>query len=309
MTSLGPGPAIVAVDVGGTDTKCAVVDAQGEVIDVWRTPTPRSAEDPAGATARAVADLLAQARQRHPDLSLAALGVAVPGQVDEARGLGLFSSNLGWRNAALRDLIAARVDVPVAFAHDVRSAGRAERELGAARGAADAVVIVIGTGIAAAVITGGVLQVAGGGAGEIGHSLSTSAGEVCSCGAVGCLETVASAGAIERRYRARTGLAVDGARGVLRAAEDGDAVAQAIWDDALTALAEAIARLAAVLSPEVVVIGGGLAQAGEALLNPVAERVDALLSFHRRPKLVPALLGEDAGVWGVALAAREVAGA
>jgi glucokinase len=118
---------------------------------------------------------------------------------------------------------------------------------------------------------------------------------------------VGSAGAIARRYRAASGIAVPGALEVLTAAAAGDADAVRIWDDALRALAEQLARLAAVLAPEAIVLGGGLAQAGPDLFEPLAERLDGLLSFHRRPALLRARLGDDAGLLGTALAARDLA--
>ena len=168
--------------------------------------------------------------------------------------------------------------------------------------------LIIGTGIAGGLILDGRPYTGGGLAGEIGHALSDPAGERCPCGATGCLETVGSAGAIARRYRAATGTAVPGALEVLRAAAAGDAVAARIWDEALRALAEQLARVAAMLAPEAIVLGGGLAQAGPNLFEPLAERLDGLLSFHRRPVLLRARLGDDAGLLGTALAARDLAG-
>jgi glucokinase len=100
---------------------------------------------------------------------------------------------------------------------------------------------------------------------------------------------------------------VPGAREVLAAAAAGDAEAARVWDDAVAALAEALARLVATIAPEAVVIGGGLAQAGPALFEPLGRRLDALLSFHRRPALLRAELGDDAGLLGTALAARDLA--
>ena len=94
---------------------------------------------------------------------------------------------------------------------------------------------------------------------------------------------------------------------MLAAAAAGDPEAVRVWDDALRALAEQLARLVAILAPEAVVIGGGLAQAGPALFEPLRERLDVLLSFHRRPALLPARLGDDAGLLGTALAARDLA--
>ena len=305
MTSLGRGAAVLAFDVGGTDTKSALIDESGAVRDLRRTATARGA-DAAGAVVADVARLAHELRERHPDAAIAAVGVVVPGLVDEAAGVGVFSANLGWRDAPIAALLQAAIDLPVGFGHDVRAAARAELELGAARGLRDVVIVPIGTGIAGTIVIDGRILVSGGHAGELGHTLADPNGEPCPCGAVGCLETVASAGAIVRRYAERSGTRLPGARDVLAAARAGDPVANGVWNEALDALAQQIARLAGVLAPEAVVIGGGLAQAGPLLFEPLAARVDALLSFHRRPRLIPAAVGEDAGLLGSALRAREV---
>ncbi len=297
--------AVLAFDVGGTDVKSAVIAADGSVRDVRRTPTPRSETDPAGAVVDALVHL-AQARSADDATpAISAIGVAVPGIVDEAAGIGVFSGNLGLRDAPLAAMLADALPVPVGFGHDVRAAGRAELELGAARGLSDVVVLAIGTGIAGAVISGSRPVLAAGYAGELGHTLADPHGEPCVCGARGCLEAIASAGAIARRYAARAEVPTAGAAEVLAAATAGDRVAQAVWSEAVEALAEHIARLAAIIAPEAVVIGGGLSEAGAALFDPLGVQVDALLSFHRRPRLLRAELGADAGLLGAALIARD----
>lgn len=306
-TALGPGAAVLAFDVGGTDTKSALVDADGRVLGLRRTPTPRDDADPAGAIVAHLARTAAAYRDEFPYLAPVAAGASVPGLVDDEAGIAVFSSNLGWRDAPIRDLASAALGLPIAFGHDVRAAGHAEHRLGAARGADDVVVLAIGTGIAGAMIAGGRMILAGGHAGEIGHALVDPDGEPCACGANGCLEAIASAGAIARRYAAGSGTSVPGAREVLAAAKAGDPVARGVWDEAVRALADHLARLSAILAPEVIVIGGGLAEAGPELFDPVRSRLDALLSFHRRPRLVKAALGDDAGLLGTALAARETA--
>ncbi|QEO16123.1 ROK family protein [Agromyces intestinalis] len=299
---------MLAADVGGTDTKSALVDASGRVLGLRRTRTPRDASDPAGAIVAHLARLAEGYRAQFPDVRPVAAGLSVPGLVDETSGTAVFSSNLGWRDAPMRALAESTLGLPTAFGHDVRAAGDAEHRLGAARGFDDAIVVVIGTGIAGAIIVDGRPHASGGYAGEIGHSLSDPAGERCACGAVGCLETIASASAVARRYASRSGIGVPGAREVLAAASSGDAIAAAVWDEAVDALAEQFARLVATLAPEAIVIGGGLAEAGSALFDPLGQRLDALLSFHRRPVLVRAALGDDAGLLGTALAARDLVG-
>lgn len=307
VTNLGPGEAVLAFDVGGTDTKSALIDRHGRVIGLRRTPTPHGGSDPAGSIVASLASLGRALLDEVPDVHPVAAGVSVPGLVDENSGTGILASNLGWRDAPIRSLAEKALGLPVAFGHDVRAAGDAEHRIGAARGYGDVVVLAIGTGIASALVVAGRPYAGAGYAGELGHALSDPLGESCPCGAVGCLETIASAGAIARRYSAASGIVVPGAREVLAAAESGDAIARRVWDDAVRSLAEQLARLVAILAPEAVVIGGGLAQAGPALFEPLGEQLDALLSFHRRPVLVRAHLGDDAGLLGTALAARDLA--
>ncbi|WP_350227348.1 ROK family protein [Agromyces marinus] len=188
-------------------------------------------------------------RDAHPGLAPVAVGLSVPGIVDEATGIGVLSSNLGWRDAPVRALAEQALGLPVAFGHDVRAAGEAEARLGAARGCREVVTVAIGTGIAGSIRVGGRAIVGAGLAGELGHTLSVPGGERCPCGANGCLETIASAGAIARRYTRATGRPVDGARAVLVAAKQGDPEARRVWDEAVEALAEQLARIVAILSP------------------------------------------------------------
>jgi len=305
---LGPGEVVLAFDVGGTDTKSAIVDADGRVLGLRRTPTPLDGDRTAEAVVGLVAELAAELRAAHPGPRPVAAGLLVPGIVDAERGVGVYASNLGWHDAPIRDLAEAALGLPLAFHHDVTAASWAEHRLGAARAYDDVVVLVIGTGIAGSLILDGRPHLGGGYAGEIGHS-PVAEGPRCACGARGCLEAIASAGAIARRYAERTGVEVDGARGVLARAEDGDADAREVWESAVDALGFAVAQLAATVAPEAIVIGGGLSRAGDALFAPLASRVNERLSFHRRPLLVPAQLGGDAGLLGAALIARESAGA
>ncbi|MFH8249573.1 ROK family protein [Microbacterium sp. B2969] len=303
---LGPGEAVLTFDVGGTDTKSALIARDGRILGLRRTPTPRSDSDPAGVVIESVTALAATLRAHYPEEVPAAAGLSVPGLVDEAAGIARFASNLGWTDVPMHELAQRALALPVAFGHDVRAAGEAEARLGAARGFEDSIVIAIGTGIAGAIVLGGRPHSAHGYAAELGHTLADPNGERCPCGARGCLETIASAGAIARRYRAASGVKVAGAREVLAAAQSGDATARLIWSEAVTAIAEHLARLVATIAPQAIVIGGGLAEAGDALFVPLGRHLDDLLSFHRRPLLLKARFGDDAGLLGTALAARDL---
>lgn len=302
---LGAGQTVLAFDVGGTDTKSAIVDGDGRILDVRRTPTPRGGSDPASDVVASLAALASDIAERNPGLVPVAAGVSVPGLVDEEAGLGLYSASIGWRDAAIRDMAGRALHLPIAFGHDVRAAGVAEHRLGAAAEFKDVMVVVIGTGIAGALILDGTPYIGGGYAGELGHSLSDPEGDVCVCGARGCLETIASASAISRLYSAATGRRVAGAREVYAAAQAGEAEAREIWERAIRALGEAMARVSAVIAPEAIIIGGGVAQAGAGFFDPLERHLRALMKVSRQPVLLPARLGENAGLIGTAMAARD----
>ncbi|GAB3557765.1 ROK family protein [Spelaeicoccus albus] len=292
-------PGSFAVDVGGTDIKSALVDGNGDLHDVRRTPTPVIPGD-GEATGRAIVDTVAGL----VPAGVAAAGLIVPGWVDDARGVAVQSENLGWRNFDFRTRLEAELGIPVGFGHDVRAAGLAEYRLGAAREYSSVAVVPIGTGIAAALILDGQPYSGDGLAGEIGH-LRVADGPACACGSRGCLEAVASAGAIARIYRRRTGDDVDGAREVIARMHAGDRTAAEIWRAALDALATAFTALTTLIAPEAIVIGGGLGAAGNDLFDPLADRIAASLTFQRPPVLVPAGFGQDAGLIGAGLLARD----
>ncbi|RDV46366.1 ROK family protein [Leifsonia sp. ku-ls] len=296
---------MLAFDVGGTDIKAALVDAAGRLAELVRVPTPHAGRDTGEAVVAAVAGLAERFAAGHPEVRPRAAGVLVPGHVDDEAGVGVFAENLGWRDFPFRARAEEALGLPVSFSHDVRGAGEAEHRLGAAAPYRDVVVMAIGTGIAGAIFVDGRLYTGGGLAGEMGHS-RVADGPLCPCGGVGCLEAVASAAAIARRYAEASGEAVAGAREVLERAEAGDPVARAVWDSATDALALDLSHTVALLAPEAIVIGGGLAQAGPALFGPLEEKLDRILTFQRRPVLLPASVGENAGVIGAALRARDL---
>lgn len=294
--------AVLAFDVGGTDLKAGIVDSDGSVLGMRRVPTPRDPARPAEVILDRLADLGQDLAAEFPAISIAAAGVVVPGIVDPVAGVGAYSANLGWRNYPFAAEASRRLGVPVAFDHDVRSAATVEHRYGGSQEFGDVVVMVVGTGIAAAVFSGGHPVTAGGYAGELGHALvpdPDGAGTTI-------LEAVGSAGAIAKRYGAATGELVPGARDVLDRARSGDPIAAGIWAEAIDALAFTICQCVSIMGTEAAVIGGGLAEAGEELLEPLRERVDAMLDFHRRPVILRARLGQDAGLLGAALNARRL---
>jgi glucokinase len=302
-----PADRVVAVDLGGTSLKGTVV-ACGQVDDsaeVAQRPTPAS--DGPDAVVEAVAgfaaDLMASAS------GVDAVGLAVPGIVDEASGTVLEAANLGWREVPIGEVVQARVGLPVSVCHDVRAAALAEGLVGAGRGCRDYLLLTLGTGVGAAVVLGGQPYTGRGGrGGELGHTTVDPDGPSCGCGRHGCLEAFASAGAVVRRYAERAGERVDAEEVVARCV-GGDREASLVWDDALDALALAIANYATLLAPERVIIGGGLAGAGDQLFDPLVRRLQTLVRFAEPPEVVPAALGPDAGWRGAAIAACEAVGA
>ncbi|QLD13294.1 ROK family protein [Microbacterium oleivorans] len=286
---------MLAIDVGGTDIKSAVAAASGAVGAVDRRPTPRG---PA-ALLDAIDGIAAAQAGRFQ-----AVGLVVPGIVEG--DVAVFSENLGWSDVPLGRLVRERLGVPVAFGQDVRAAATAEMFVGGGARFRDPVVMVAGTGLSAVIVRGH--RVVGGSplVGEIGHAPIAGEGsdEPCVCGLVGCLEAVASAASIARRYRRLSGRPAAGARDVLDAAARGDAEAARVWDAAVDALAFGLSHLVATLAPDAVLIAGGLSRAGDTLIEPVRERLAARLSFHKMPVIEAARLGAEAGVLGAALDAR-----
>lgn len=308
----GPGrPAVIGVDVGGTMIKAVVVSGDGRVTGRHRIPT-RAQAGPAAVLARLeefAAELVRRAGASGAGPP-AAFGLAVPGIVDEAAGLARFAANLGWHDAPLAARLGSRLGLPVAVCHDVRAAARAEAVLGAAAEARDFLLVQIGTGIAAALVTGGQpYPGAHGLSGELGHVPVTAAGgRRCGCGGTGCLETVASAAAMTRSYEELAGGPLTGAAGLARLVTAGDPAARRVWTEAVSALATALAWCQGILDPELVIIGGGLSQAGPVLLDPLASELAGLLTFQQVPRLAASALGDEAGCAGAALAALSAAG-
>lgn len=295
---------VVALDVGGTSMKGALVDASRTVRFQRTYPTPVA--DGPDAVVRAIGDAMADVAAQAASLGLnapVAAGLVVPGTVDEAGGVAVNAANIGWHGVPLVSLMSSRLGVPVALSHDVRGGGLAESTMGAAAGARNSLFLALGTGIAACCIVDGNTLSASGYAGEAGHVVVEPGGEPCPCGQRGCLERVSSAAAIARRYSQRSGTSVAGAAEVAALVRAGDPVAVAVWDEAVEALVRVLTMCVTMLGPEIVVLGGGLAEAQDLLMDPVATALDKSLSFQRHPRVVRATLGDQAGCLGAALLA------
>ncbi|MFF7881996.1 ROK family protein [Streptomyces sp. NPDC020794] len=300
---------VIALDVGGTGMKAALVGSEGELLHQARRATGR--ERGPDAVVDAILDFAAELRaygEHHLGEPAAAAGVAVPGIVDADRGVAVYSANLGWRDVPMRRLLGDRLGgVPVALGHDVRTGGLAEGRIGAGQGADRFLFVPLGTGIAGAIgIDGNVEAGAHGFAGEIGHVVVRPGGTPCPCGQHGCLERYASAAAVSQAWAEACGDPEADAADCAKAVESGDARAREVWQDAIDALADGLVTALTLLDPRTLIIGGGLAEAGETLFTPLRAAVERRVTFQKLPSLVPAALGDTAGCLGAGLLAWDL---
>jgi glucokinase len=308
----------IGIDIGGTKMAAGVVDEAGAVLARERAETPGS--DPA-AVLDTVGRLVEQLRGTH---DVVAVGIGAAGLVTADGSAVRFAPHIAWRDEPLRDRVHELVRLPVHVENDANASGWAEYRFGAARDEAQVVMATLGTGIGGAILVDGKLYRGGNGfAGEVGHMLVEADGLPCNCGNRGCWEQYASGRALTRRGRAAAEAGtplgrrlLDDAGGSVEAIE-GQHVTSAARDgneEALGWLAEVgdwlgvgIASLAAVLDPDVVVVGGGLGEAGDLLLEPARSAFSRTLTGrgHRpEPTIVAAELGADAGMVGAADLAR-----
>ncbi|MFC9500144.1 ROK family protein [Streptomyces sp. NPDC056982] len=300
---------VIALDVGGTGMKAALVGADGTLLHQSRRATGR--ERGPDAVVETIlgfaADLRTYGEERLGEPAAAA-GVAVPGIVDDEHGIALYASNLGWRDVPMRRLLSERLDgIPVALGHDVRTGGLGEGRLGAGKGADRFLFVPLGTGIAGAIGIGGRIEPgAHGSAGEIGHIVVRPGGTDCSCGQRGCLERYASASAVSLAWAEATGDPEADAADCAKAVESGDPRARQVWLEAVEALADGLVTALTLLDPRTLIIGGGLAEAGETLFTPLRAAVEERVTFQKLPTIVPAALGDTAGCLGAGLLAWDL---
>ena len=308
----------IGVDVGGTNIVCGATDGTGRVLRKLKRPTEASAGHEA--VLGRIADMVGQiGEELEADGRATSVGVGIPGLVDPLKGVSRFAGNLGWRDIPAAKLLAERIGLPVFIDNDVRMYIYGEAVAGAGRGYGHVLGITIGTGIAAAMVNGGELYYGHNAmAGEIGHVRMDGVDELCACGLTGCLETVASASGMVRQAKkalreGRTGLLAErfagealdrlSAADLSAAMDDGDELAAEIIVRAGELNGRALAAAAMVLSPDVIVVGGGGALAGERLLGPLRKELYRLLlpDFRDGLKVVTAEHNDDAGIIGSSL--------
>ena len=304
----------IGVDVGGTKVAAGVVDEHGKILARLRRDTP--AQDP-----DKVEDVIAACiRELAADHEVEAAGLGAAGFVDAARSTVLFAPNLAWRNEPLRAAIEQRTGLPVVVENDANAAAWAETRFGAGHGQPHTVTLTVGTGLGGGVVLGGeLIRGAFGAAAEVGHLNLVPDGRPCGCGLLGCWEQYASGRALVTEARQRAARDPEQARLLLElgegrpesitgpmvtmAAVAGDPVALESFEAVGTWLGHGMADLAAILDPRVLIIGGGVSEAGELLVGPAREAFEAGLTGRgHRPTATVRLaeLGQDAGLIGAA---------
>ncbi|GAA3607190.1 ROK family protein [Marihabitans asiaticum] len=295
------GPRAVGIDVGGTRIKAVLMTGSGDVLEATVRPTPARPGPELGTIAGELRAELEAATGHSAD----ALAVVVPGLFEDRAGIARWSANLGWRDLALTELLAGSLDIPVASGHDVRAGLLAEHRFGAAREVDDVLFLPLGTGIASAHMTGGVVTAGSPWTGEVGHVVIRPDGRECGCGARGCLEAEASAAALGRIWSEVEGEPRD-AEDLAVAVRAGDDRAKGVWSEAVDALALVLSPAVAAAGTRLVLLGGGLALAGDLLADPLHRALSARLPGRSELSVRVAELGDRAGALGAACLALDL---
>ena len=322
-TDREPRRPVLTVDLGGTKIASAVIDAGSEVLarDHRLTRVDEGVEAVIGRIFEVVESLL---KESNPGPSQpGSISIAAAGAIDSVKGVVTLSPNLpGWCNIPLRDQVADRFGMDTFLVNDASAAALAEHRLGAGRGTDNLIYITVSTGIGGGIVIGGQLYLgSSGAAGEIGHMAIDTGGPECYCGLSGCLEVLASGTAIAREAKKRlrdgqnsvlTDLVagnVDAitAREVSQAALDGDHLAVEVVARAAKYLGIGMVNVVNIFNPDIIVFGGGVSKMGDFLLDPVRRLVGekAFAISAQAVRIVTAELGDDVGLFGAAIFARE----
>lgn len=303
----------IGVDLGGTNLRCAVVSDANQVVSRIETPT-QAHEGLEAVMDRVAAGMLKAAGAANLEMAeIAAAGVGYPGPLNQRTGIVHSGPNMpGWRQVPLADILASRTGVATFIENDANCACWGEYVAGAGAGCRHMIMMTLGTGVGGAIVIDGKLHVGrDGSAGELGHMCIVEGGRQCGCGARGCVEAYASATAVVKRFieyleqgwqsslsRQRERLTC---QAIFEAARTGDSVAVKVVGETGRYLGVVAAGVAELLNPEICVISGGMAMAGEIFLNSIR---DACLNRNMHPgrtmRIVSAGLGGNAGLIGAA---------
>lgn len=292
----------LGIDVGGTHVVFALLSAAGQFYGRHQIAT-QAWDGGEALMGRLLGEVSGFLEAAVPSgASVVGIGVGSAGQIDSASGRCLFANeNLpGWTGMPIAERLHGATGLPVWVDNDANTAALGEQQFGAAKGLTDVVCITLGTGVGGGVITGArILRGAHGAGGEIGHIPVVPGGAPCACGARGCLEAYASATGIMRQAR-EAGLAPDSVRALYEMAEQDDSRAKAITEATASYLATGIVAMVAAYDPQAVLIGGGIAQAGALLFDPLNQQLHHHPFVRGRCEIRPCALGDAAGVMGAA---------
>ena len=311
----------IGIDVGGMSIKAGAVDAEGNIL--FKHTCPTGVERGYGAVIRDIAELgiAAVEKSGHSMNEVKAIGIGIPGIMDQRTGIIPFCTNLGWHDVPIIEEMKKYTDVPVFVDNDASVAGLAESVKGVSAGCNSSVFVTLGTGVGGGVIFNGkVFSGSHGVATEIGHMVTVDGGELCTCGKRGCWERYASATALIREGRRLCAekpdcalmKAVEGdimqitAKHIIDLAKAGDEDCAALFENYVHHLAVGLSNLINVYDPEVIVLGGGVSHSGEFLLNAVRAQMPKYVFFKSMPcaTIELAQLTNDAGIIGAAMLGR-----
>ncbi|MET9875718.1 ROK family glucokinase [Actinacidiphila glaucinigra] len=308
----------IGVDIGGTKIAAGVVDEEGSILEIVKVPTPQTSEGVVDAIATAVHDVSAG----HP---VEAVGIGAAGYVDDKRATVLFAPNIRWRHEPLKDKVEQRVGLPVVVENDANAAAWGEYRFGAGQGHDDVICITLGTGLGGGIIIGNKLRRGRFGvAGEFGHIRMVPDGLLCGCGSQGCWEQYASGRALVRYAKQRAVAQPENAALLLslgdgtpegiqgqhisRAARDGDKVAVDSFRELARWAGAGLADLASLFDPSAFIVGGGVSDEGELVLEPIRKSFRRWLvggQYRPHAQVLAAQLGGKAGLVGAADLARQ----
>ncbi len=311
-----PGSLRLGIDLGGTTAKLGIVDQDNRIIHRAAIPT-------ADAFNQAVRDMADAAKTLAQDAGVPMAhfpyaGIGVPSMINPKTGRMVFANNTGWENAPIREALKAHLGIPVLAANDADCALAGEAAAGAARGMRNVLMLTLGTGVGSALLIEQRLYTGGDSMGmEMGHLPLIAGGWPCTCGTRGCLEAYVSTTGLIRLTEETMAAHPDSAmhahiqmeggkvtgRTAFACAEQGDAAALSVVDTYCAWLAQGIGGLVSVCRPELVILGGGISRAGEPLFARVRAMAEQFVFAHHligAPAIVPAQLGNDAGIVGAA---------
>lgn len=303
-----------AVDLGGTNIRAGIVTRSGELRHYRKVQT--AVHGGVYAIVDQIVRLAEEVFDAHGSRLTAGVGVVAPGPLEPQSGIVRFAPNLpGWENVPLSRLLEERLEIPVVLGNDGNCAALGESMFGAGTHVDNLIYLALGTGLGGGIIhRGHLIQGVAGVGGEVGHVSVNPNGPRCTCGGIGCMEAYIGGWAIARdgelavhseRSTVIREIAGEGritAETVAEAAERGDTVAIDIFRRAAAAMAVGIGSLVNVFNPQLIVIGGGMARAGDLILDPFRVSLPqyTMLPIYEHVEIVPSVLGNDTGIYGAA---------